>query len=324
MTTRLLVGLVGLVGLLVVPALAADKFQIVSESPLGNGMEGLYSTDLKQVAFGAPSKIIIRSLDTGQEKQIQLSGRLGFLLAWSPDGRFIYHLRQSQGSPYFTNDLWRCDVRTGTSEHILPHVGWSPALSPDGAQLAFPRGTSLMLSSSDGKSVRKLCEGCGSSRVVWSPDSASLAVYTIRNGSDHPTLTLVSVATGAVTNLAALPPGGLDSFLWPSGAGGVFFNFFRNSDQRRYRVTVWTDASYTWQDSQIWFCAIPGGTGGELYQVTHASPGYTGLFAGAPDGMTLIARRNTPMPGYWELMENLFGAVRRHESGAIVQLRLKK
>ncbi len=300
---------------------AADKFQLVSESPLGNGMGGLYSADLKQVAFGAPSKITIRSLETGQEKKIQLSGMLGFLIAWSPDGRYIYYVRQSQGSPYFTNDLWRCDVRAGTSEHILPQVGWSPALSSDGAQLAFQRGTSLMLSTSDGKSLRKLCDGCGSSRMVWSPDGASLAVYTIHNGSDHPTLTLVSVATGAVTNLVALPPGGLDSFLWPSGAGGVFFNFFRNSDQRRYRVTVWTDASYTWDDSQIWFCGIPGG---ELYQVTHASPGYTGLFAGTPDGMTLIARRNTPMPGYWELMENLFGAVRRHESGAIVQLRLKK
>jgi len=75
--------------------LAADKLQVESETTIGARVDGVYSPDMKRVAIGKGPTFIIRSLETHEEKRVQLDGPSGFVWTWSPDGRFLYYVREA-------------------------------------------------------------------------------------------------------------------------------------------------------------------------------------------------------------------------------------
>jgi Tol biopolymer transport system component len=70
-------------------------------------------------------------------------------------------------------------------------IGGSPAWSPDGNWIAFPRGGAVYVISPLGQSVRKVADGANS--VTWMPDGKSLV---ISSSESFASLYLVSLETG--------------------------------------------------------------------------------------------------------------------------------
>lgn len=89
-------------------------------------------------------------------------------------------------------DIHRLDTATNLSRPLIvgPAFDSDPALSPDGARIAFIRrepeaaATSLIVANADGSNVRELAGTlAGVTRMVWSPDSQRLAVVAGIQGS---------------------------------------------------------------------------------------------------------------------------------------------
>jgi Tol biopolymer transport system component len=183
----------------------------------------------------------------------------------------------------------------------------------------FRDGLSILLEEANGKPPRRLFIGPASVEG-WNPDgSAILTQLTGSQGGFR--LYLLSIADGSRKQLVGSHENAYLAFpKWLPDGSGFFFCLFRAADSRRYRRSLWTDAAYTWEDSQIWFCSVPQG---ELHQVTQSAPGYLQLNGISPDGTTLMAIRNVYPPGFWELSARLFGQWIGMESPKLVRLKLK-
>jgi Tol biopolymer transport system component len=90
--------------------------------------------------------MVIRSLQTGQEREIPLAEpfRLGveYAMPWSPDGRSILIAPVASGTPPH-GGLYRLDVASGKITPIVPFsdgIKWPAGWSPDGKKVFFGRG----------------------------------------------------------------------------------------------------------------------------------------------------------------------------------------
>jgi Tol biopolymer transport system component len=180
------------------------------------GTEGLpdWSPDGKYLAYctrprGEKSQIIhIRSVETGQERELDAELPYFRWLRWSPDGRAILVTALEEKDLW--NVVYRIDVDSG-KRTVLLHAeggrGRAAALSPDGKALFYsdwgpaPRKGRLMVRDLETGREKELLRGAPFPLVgyVWalSPDGKWLAFISRLGGVETPrTLNIVSTTGG--------------------------------------------------------------------------------------------------------------------------------
>ena len=122
--------------------------------------------------------------------------------AWAPDGRSIVFASDRAG----TWDLWRVPAAGGEPERLTAEAGDEllPAVSPDGARIAFATGRGIATLDATGIRPLELALQAPSA-PAWSPDGSRLVVEA--GGAAGTTLAVVDPATLAVTPLRGSLPG---------------------------------------------------------------------------------------------------------------------
>lgn len=160
-----------------------------------------YSRDGKKIAYVSNksadyfsmSSLFIYDVETQKEKRLQ--GGVRTSVSWSPDGKKIYYGKASRDNPHwsFQYDLYVYDIEK-EEETRLTHGkrAWSPAVSPDGSQIAFVVNgdgtTNLALMNSDGTNSRIVTPYANGEQVYapqWSPSGDRIIFdYSIKDGRD--------------------------------------------------------------------------------------------------------------------------------------------
>jgi len=266
------------------------QLQVVSETTIlqDQAFSGILSRDGKHLAY-VRRGLVIRALDSGQQKQLLPIGQFGWLLAWSPDGKFIYYMHQ--GDKPWIRDLWRIDVDHGTTARLIRHVGQLIAPAPDGLHIAYRRDSEIMIADVDGKNERALCHPCYAGWfMVWSRDGTQLVVQDNSVRWEN-ALFLLDVQTGRMKQLAHFDRR-IEGMDWTTDGAGVLICMTR------------FDMNGPTETGQIWHVSVPTG---ETKQLTHDPTGFSGLIGATPDGLALLAIRTHPPPGLWERMIGFFG-----------------
>jgi Tol biopolymer transport system component/DNA-binding winged helix-turn-helix (wHTH) protein len=138
------------------------------------------SRDGRYLAFSDENGFYVRQIDTGETHSIAPpQGQAASSLAWFPDS--VHMVVAFTGTGHETS-LWEASALGGNARKFIDD-GHSPAVSPDGATVAFIAGKKLReqiwLVAADGTQPRKLVgeEGDLFGSVTWSPDGSRIA-YT--------------------------------------------------------------------------------------------------------------------------------------------------
>lgn len=272
----------------------------------GNDHNPAWSPDGKNLAYismrsstekGHFPALVIRSMETGEEREIPPEIQLGFYypyLCWSPDGRSIlYGNLPSDG-------LHLIDVRTGdpttiVNAHSKVRV-WGPTWSPDGKTMFYIRQRtekgewpcSIMAHDLTTGEEQELCPG-GSrwTHLAVSPDGRELAFE-----DEGHIIKVIPTAGGEVRELH--DGGHLFQWSWtPDGCHLLFEKQKRSSDG---------SPSGPWE-----LCRIPaeGGEPQELWEIKELLEGLWGASL-HPDGQRIAYSKRS---GGWQqelwVMENL-------------------
>ncbi len=138
------------------------------------------SRDGKYLAFSDETGFYLREIDSGETHPLNLpAGLKADSISWFPDGTHLEISLFGQGQP---SSLWEISTLGGAARKLNDEA-WSPAVSPDGKQVAFVTGKELRqqvwLMDTDGGQPRKLVGEPGDffAGIAWSPDGTMLA-YT--------------------------------------------------------------------------------------------------------------------------------------------------
>src|SRR3984957_10530969 len=136
------------------------------------------SRDGKYLAFSDATGFYLRQIDTGETHSIPLpAGFAAESLSWFPDSA---HMIAALTAPNRAQSLWEISV-LGGSARKLSDEGRSPAVSPDGREIAFISGkkmsNQIWLMAADGEQPRKEVGDPGDffGTVAWSPDGTRIA-----------------------------------------------------------------------------------------------------------------------------------------------------
>jgi TolB protein len=165
-------------------------------------------------------------------------------IAWSPDGRRIAFVNESQGS----RQIW-VTPRNGEAPRALtglPGDNTSPTWSRDGRRIAFisTRGGSrqLFVMTGDGGGVRQLTQDGGYRTVSWSPDGRYLAAVAERAGVDELDLYVIrpdGTARLRVNAAPLLPRPGMMLPAWsPDGRRLAYVSRVGRAEQEIATVSV--------------------------------------------------------------------------------------
>lgn len=237
---------------------------------------GKYVVDVRQIA--GKQSVWLKQLATGSDVQIATLGEDKCPgLAFSPDGSYVYFVRQNPLKS--SGDLYQVPLLGGTPRKILAGISGPPAFSPEGHRVAFVRHIvgeySLVIASLDGSGEQVLAtykepERIYPPRVAWSPDGKNLAFC---HGSPQPVLNVIPAEGGATQAITGAHWKGFQDFTWLPGS--------------RHLVVAGSpqEASGSMMIQQLYEVSLEGG---EARQITHGLSEYTGVRVSA-DGRMLLA-----------------------------------
>ena len=179
------------------------------------------SRDGKYLAFSDETGFYLRQIDTGETHSLTLpAAAAAESISWFPDNT---HLIVALTGLARSSSLWEISTLGGGPRKLLDEAR-TPAVSPDGKEIAYISGQSLRnqiwLMATDGEQPRKLAgeEGDFFGALAWSPDSTRIAYIRGRlsnafgvNGE----VEFVDVRDRHVTGLIHLTSMG-----WYAAAGG--------------------------------------------------------------------------------------------------------
>jgi serine/threonine protein kinase/Tol biopolymer transport system component len=259
---------------------AALEFTLVTGS--SDVRQADISPDGKYVAYvretAGKQSLWLKQLATESNVQIATLGEDQCPgLAFSPDGSYVYFVRQKPLEP--NGDLYQVPFLGGTPKKMLAGISGPPAFSPDGQRIAFVRIAinefSLLTASQDGSGERALASyketgWSDTQRVAWSPDGKTLA---FAHFSPQPVLTTIGAEGGPAQPVAGAYWNWISDLTWLPGS--------------RHLIVAGSvqGESGTVARSQLYEVSVDGGG---VRQLTHDLLRYAGVRAG-PDGKTLLA-----------------------------------
>ncbi|HEY4642062.1 MAG TPA: winged helix-turn-helix domain-containing protein [Thermoanaerobaculia bacterium] len=141
---------------------------------ISNDINGYLGVGVSPKLIAASTSIPARNFWVGDRKITNGSGelyseRLG--AAWMPDGRVVFASRQG-GSPH----IWIMDADGNGQRQLTSGESFDlqPAVSPDGASIAFVSNNHLWRMNADGSNARRLAAIDGVSSPAFSPDGRSI------------------------------------------------------------------------------------------------------------------------------------------------------
>jgi eukaryotic-like serine/threonine-protein kinase len=256
---------------------AALEFTRVTGS--GDVQQADISSDGKYVAYvretGGKQSLWLKQLATDSDVQIATLGDdVCPGLAFSPDGSYVYFVRQGPLKP--NGDLCQVPSLGGTPRKMLAGISGPPAFSPDGQRVAFVRSNtagedSLLTATLDGSGERvlasyKVPQAIALHRVAWSPDGATLALFI----QGQTALTTIAAEGGEAQPVASAPWNAIQDLIWLPGSRHLVVAGFL---QRASGSPI----------SQLYEVSVERG---EVRQITRDLSTYTEV---RTDGKTLLA-----------------------------------
>src|SRR6185503_15624498 len=147
---------------------------------------GCISPDGKYIAYISirpeGQSLWLKQVATDSDVQLVAAAPVNYwALQFSRDGQFVYYVNEVN---LVGGILYRIPIAGGTAERMFSRVG-AFAISPDGKQIAFRRGSEkekavqLLTANLDGTNEQLLLQGAGDgpwfSSFDWSPDGKSIA-----------------------------------------------------------------------------------------------------------------------------------------------------
>ena len=192
-------------------------------------LSAVISPDGRYLAYSDRTGFYLRQIATGETNPVSLPDHFGGRPAsWLVDGTHL--VTTWAASPSDAPGLWNVSIMGGVPIKLTDD-GNSPAVSPDGSQIAFLKGTAspkggssqeIWVMQADGGSPRKILSSDGALVGVpaWSPDGKNLAYAAGRyhGGGQHvdAELRVIEVATRRIHPLLSTVGLGSD-LIWSVG-----------------------------------------------------------------------------------------------------------
>jgi len=277
------------------------------ETPGYNGYAD-WSPDGKSLAYCSypepsrqPHVIRIRSLATGQERELLHKLPIIRCLRWSPDGRSLLASRltvyEYEGDPSLTRRVCRVDIGTGDSTTLLQsekNSVWQAELSPDGKTLYYSASLAVVrreLDSQQEKNVFEFPKAAGRPWLAWtlSPDGRSIAAGVdegMQKEEERVTKIVITPSEGGQsTELLRLdkPTGQFSSIDWSRDGRSVLFTV-----QRDFAII------------EFWQVTVDGG---QPRKIAEANLGWCYSLRVHPDGQRIAFMAGQRFHELW-VMEN--------------------
>ena len=176
--------------------------------------DGRYVAYARYIPQNHASTVSLLQIATNTEVQLpEAMGPLILGLTFSPDGNYLYIMRNDQFDP-MTHHLFRAPALGGRPEHLLIGVDTPVSFSPDGRDFAYTRddpkreAIELRRASADGSNDRLIATINGMSELyasggaAWSPDGSTICLPVERvDKQDRWAMQVVSVTDGKLHEL---------------------------------------------------------------------------------------------------------------------------
>jgi Tol biopolymer transport system component/DNA-binding winged helix-turn-helix (wHTH) protein len=251
------------------------------------------SRDGRYLAFSDETGFYVRQIDTGETHPIALPQDLiARSLNWFPDSVHMVVALAGSGQE---QGLWEISAMGGSARKLIDD-GRSPAVSPDGKEIAFIAGKKLRerlwLVGSDGAQPRMLVgqEGDLFGSVSWSPDGTRLAYTRASIAYGYGAKGVIEIVDVNGQAGSVVPPvtsvlslAGLDGPLFWAPDGRLIFSLFEPQPRQR--------------DSNLWWIALNGHTKAILSPARLTND--TGLVSNisvSGDGKRVVYLKGIPQP----------------------------
>jgi Tol biopolymer transport system component/DNA-binding winged helix-turn-helix (wHTH) protein len=250
------------------------------------------SRDGKYLAFSDATGFYLRQIDTGETHSIPLpAGSAAESLSWFPDSA---HMIAALTAPNRAPSLWEISV-LGGSARKLSDEGRSPAVSPDGREIAFISGkkmsNQIWLMAADGEQPRKEVGDPGDffGTVAWSPDGTRIAYIRGTLGHTYGMNGAVEVEDLRNQHVKSLVQ--LNSIGWFSSIDGPL------AWTRDGLIYTQAEPSPRQLDSNLWTVEMePGGNPtGTPIRLT-SDPGAVSSITTSADGKRMVYVKGVPQP----------------------------
>ncbi len=301
---------------------AGSNMKLQRLTTSGKASDAAISPDGKYVAHvksdaGQRSLWLRQVVTTSDTQIVPPSPQNYYGVTFSKDGNYIYYVLGEPNNPA-TRTVYQVPVLGGASRKVIENVNSPVSLSPEGARLAFMRGSATQASSSDRTAlivanvdgtgerevaVRKLINGAYSNGgPSWSPDGKRLA-SSVTVGPPSEAIGGNIVVEVQVESGAERP---ITSEKWPANA-------------RTGEVAWLTDGSGlvliapepSTFSSQLWHISYPGG---EVRKITNDLNNYNRLSLTA-DSSALVTVQTEGEMNLWVAPQGDAGRVKKISSG---------
>ncbi|HVF47210.1 MAG TPA: DPP IV N-terminal domain-containing protein [Pyrinomonadaceae bacterium] len=306
------------------PAPSSQPAKLQRLTTSGKASDAAISPDGKYVAHvksdAGQRSLWLRQVATTSDTQIVPPSTLNYFgVTFSKDGDYIYYVQGEPNNPA-TRTVYQVPVLGGASRKVIENVNSPVSLSPDGARLAFMRGSATQASSSDRTAlivanvdgtgerevaVRKLLNGAYSNGgPSWSPDGKRLA-STVTVGPPSEAVGGNIVVEVEVESGEERP---ITSQKWPPAAGLGTGGVAWLTDGSGLIVIAPEPGTFS---VQLWHISYPSG---EVRKITNDLNNYNRLSLSA-DSSALVTVQTEGEMNLWVAPQGDVGRAKQISSG---------